>query len=49
VLVYALYRQAFEFHQLGYASTLAVVLFVIVLALTLLQWKLRKRWVFNEA
>jgi len=49
VLVYALYRQAFEFHQLGYASTLAVVLFVVVLALTLLQWKLRKRWVFNEA
>jgi multiple sugar transport system permease protein len=48
VLVYDLYRQAFEFHELGYASTLAVVLFVIVFALTWLQWRLRKRWVFSE-
>ena len=48
VLVYYLYRQAFQYHELGYASMLAVVLFVIVLGLTLLQWKLRKRWVFHE-
>lgn len=49
VLVYFLYRQAFQFNEFGYASAIAVLLFVIVLALTLLQWQTRKRWVFHEA
>jgi multiple sugar transport system permease protein len=48
VLVYYLYQQAFRFNEFGYASALAVLLFVIVLALTLLQWQSRKRWVFHE-
>ncbi len=48
VLVYYLYRQAFEFNEFGYASAIAVLLFTIVLALTLLQWQTRKRWVFHE-
>ncbi|HLS13483.1 MAG TPA: sugar ABC transporter permease [Beutenbergiaceae bacterium] len=48
VLVYFLYRQAFQFNEFGYASAIAVLLFVIVLALTLLQWQTRKRWVFHE-
>lgn len=48
VLVYYLYRQAFQFNEFGYASAIAVLLFAIVLALTLLQWQTRKRWVFHE-
>ncbi|WP_270170914.1 carbohydrate ABC transporter permease [Paenibacillus sp. SYP-B4298] len=48
VLVYYIWEKAFKLFQLGYASSLAYVLFVVVLALTLLQWQLRKRWVFNE-
>ncbi|GAA4415570.1 sugar ABC transporter permease [Georgenia halophila] len=48
VLVYYLYRQAFEFNDFGYASAVAVLLFAIVLGLTLLQWQTRKRWVFHE-
>jgi multiple sugar transport system permease protein len=48
VLVYYLYQQAFQFNDFGYASALAVLLFVIVLVLTLLQWQSRKRWVFHE-
>jgi multiple sugar transport system permease protein len=48
VLVYYLYQQAFEFHRFGYGSTLALLLFVIVLLLTLVQWQLRKRWVHYE-
>jgi multiple sugar transport system permease protein len=48
VLVYYLYQQAFEFHRFGYGSTLALLLFVIVLALTVVQWQLRKRWVHYE-
>lgn len=42
VLVYYIYYQAFQFFQTGYASALAVVLFVITLGLTLAQWVLRK-------
>lgn len=48
VLVYYLYQQAFDFHHFGYGSTLAILLFVIVLVLTVVQWQLRKRWVFYE-
>jgi multiple sugar transport system permease protein len=48
VLVYYLFQQAFDFHHFGYGSTLAILLFVIVLVLTLLQWQLRRRWVFYE-
>jgi multiple sugar transport system permease protein len=49
VLVYYLYQQAFQFHHFGYGSALSVLLFLIVLALTFAQWRLRKRWVFHEA
>lgn len=49
VLVYYLVQQAFDFHAFGYGSTLAIVLFVIVLVLTLVQWQMRKRWVFYES
>jgi multiple sugar transport system permease protein len=48
VLVYYLFQQAFDFHHFGYGSTLAIVLFVIVLILTVVQWQLRRRWVFYE-
>ncbi|WP_460708154.1 carbohydrate ABC transporter permease [Myceligenerans halotolerans] len=48
VLVYYLYQQAFRFNEFGYASAIAVLLFVIVLVLTLVQWQSRKRWVFHE-
>ncbi|MET7459826.1 sugar ABC transporter permease [Nonomuraea sp. NPDC005501] len=49
VLVYYLYQQAFQFRHLGYGATLSVLLFVIVAALTLLQWRLRRKWVFHES
>lgn len=48
VLVYYLYQQAFQFHLFGYGSTLAILLFAIVLTLTVLQWQLRRRLVFYE-
>ncbi|MEV6631184.1 sugar ABC transporter permease [Actinoplanes sp. NPDC051470] len=49
VLVYYLYQQAFQFHAFGYGATLSVLLFLIVLALTVVQWQLRKKWVFHES
>ncbi|MER6616195.1 carbohydrate ABC transporter permease [Streptomyces xantholiticus] len=48
VLAYYIYQQAFKFFELGYASALAVVLFIAVLILTAVQWWLRKKWVFHE-
>lgn len=48
VLVYAIYKNAFEYFQVGKASAIAYVLFVIILVLTLIQWNLRKKIVYNE-
>ena len=41
-----LYREAFSFNQLGYASALAWVLFLIVLGLAVLLFWSSSRWVF---
>lgn len=46
-LVY-LYQNAFSYFKMGYASSLAWVLFFIVLVITLWQLKLSDRWVYYE-
>jgi multiple sugar transport system permease protein len=43
-----LYRNAFEYFKMGYASALAWLLFFIILAFTLLQLRLSDRWVYYE-
>lgn len=48
VLVYWIYKNAFEYFNAGAASAGAYILFVIVFVLTVFQWKIRKKWVFNE-
>ncbi|MBX2861780.1 MAG: sugar ABC transporter permease [Vampirovibrio sp.] len=48
VLVYWMFKNAFEFYKIGPASAIAYLLFFIVLLLTLVQWQLRKRWVMHE-
>lgn len=48
VLVYAIYKNAFEYFNVGKASAIAYVLFVVILVLTLIQWSLRKKLVYNE-
>lgn len=47
-LIVYMFKQGFQFFEFGYASAVAAVLFVIVLALTLAQWALRRRLVFYE-
>ncbi|MHB0876501.1 MAG: carbohydrate ABC transporter permease [Anaerolineae bacterium] len=44
-----IYRQGWEFAKMGYASALAWVLFVVVLLITLIQFKTAGRWVYYEA
>ena len=48
VLVYWLYKNAFELFNIGKASAIAYVLFLFILILTIIQWKLKKNWVENE-
>ena len=48
VLVYAIYKNAFEYFNVGKASAIAYVLFVVILILTLVQWNLRKKLVYSE-
>lgn len=49
VLVFYIYFQAFKVFNTGYASALAVILFLFALIATIIQWGLRKRLVYNEA
>ena len=45
VMSYYIYEQGLHLFEMGYASSLAVVLFVAVLCLTLIQFGIRRRWV----
>jgi multiple sugar transport system permease protein len=45
---YYLFKQAFQYLRMGYASALAWILFIAVLSLTLLQLWLSKRWVHYD-
>lgn len=43
-----LYYKAFQDFQMGYASAMAWVLFLIILTLTMIQFKMANRWVYYE-
>lgn len=47
VMSYYIYVQGLQLFDMGYASALATVLFSAVLALTVVQFVLRRRWVFE--
>jgi ABC-type sugar transport system permease subunit/ABC-type glycerol-3-phosphate transport system substrate-binding protein len=44
-----LFKNAFQYFKMGYASALAWIIFVIVLVLTVTQLKLAPRWVYYES
>lgn len=48
VISYLIYRTAFSDQQFGYASVLGVLMFLVTLAITAIQWGSRKRWVHDE-
>jgi multiple sugar transport system permease protein len=47
-IVMYIYEQGFRFFDMGYAATLALSLFVIILILTIIQFRLSRRWVFYQ-
>lgn len=46
--VLLLYRNAFQYFKMGYASAMAWLLFLLVLIFTIVQFRLAKRWVYYE-
>lgn len=47
-IVYYVYQNAFQFYRMGYASAAAMILFAIILALTLFQYRMQNRWVHYD-
>jgi multiple sugar transport system permease protein len=45
VFVFNIFRTAFVYFQMGYASAMAYVLFIVVLGFTAMQWLAQKYWV----
>ena len=45
VLVYYIYRSAFGYYKMGYASAMAWILFILIFIVTMIQWRGQKRWV----
>lgn len=48
-VVLYLYKKAFQEFTMGYAASIAWVLFFLILAATILQMKFARRWVYYEA
>ena len=47
-IVMYFYRNAFEYSAKGYASAIAVLLFVIIMVLTIFQMRMQKKWVHYD-
>jgi multiple sugar transport system permease protein len=43
-----IYEQGFQSFRVGYASAIAVTLFGIIMVVTLVQFRVRRSWVFHE-
>jgi multiple sugar transport system permease protein len=48
VLAYYVYFNAFKNYDTGYGSAISVLLFAIALTLTIIQWSVRRRFVYSE-
>lgn len=48
VLVFRIYTEGFTNWKMGYASAIAYFLFLIILIITLIQWRGQKNWVVDD-
>lgn len=48
VYIYHLWYEAFTLRKMGYASAMAIVLFIVLAVITWLQNRLSRRWVFYQ-
>lgn len=44
-----LFQRAFSYFQMGYAAAIAWILFLVIITITALQFKISQRWVYYEA
>ena len=47
-LVPLVYQTGFHDYDMGYASAISIVIFVVVMVATLTQLRLSRRWVYYE-
>jgi multiple sugar transport system permease protein len=45
-VVMTLYESAFKNQEIGYASSIAVILFIVIMLVTAFQFAMSKKWVF---
>lgn len=48
VIGYYIWKQAFDYMHMGYGAALAYIVFAAILVLTVIQWAIRKTWVYSE-
>lgn len=48
-MVYYIYRNGFRNFKMGYASSQAIILFIVIMLLTLIYWRMQDRWVMYDA
>ncbi|MDQ3167869.1 MAG: sugar ABC transporter permease, partial [Chloroflexota bacterium] len=48
-IVMYLFREGFSYFHMGYAAAIAWILFLIITTITIIQFRLSKRWVYYEA
>lgn len=46
--VFALFQNGFTYFKMGYASAIAWVVFLVIVVITVVQWKLQQKWVHYE-
>jgi len=46
-IAYVIYINAFKFGRMGYATSMAWILFGLILVIAFIQWKVAKKWVFT--
>jgi multiple sugar transport system permease protein len=47
-IVFYIFNEAFKYFNMGYASAVAWVLGILIFIITMIQFKLSKRWVYND-
>lgn len=45
VLVFRIYQEAFINYKMGYAASMSIVLFLIIMVISIIQFRLEKKWV----
>ena len=48
VYVYQIWKEGFQLRNMGYAAALSWLLFMVIMVVTWVQWRMAKRWVHYQ-